>query len=300
MSPGSLPGVQPVKASLVFAASYLVVLAVFMGFAIFGHGQFEPMWGPAISFQVALWLVGGLALLAFAAHWLGQALALGRRGFPAILHLTTGTLAAGFLAVCAWLELAPPPPVVWVFLALLPLAVGFVSRGFRRPSVLQTRRASLLLLLCLIAVGGCDQLRPPQDEEIRRSAKSPRASLEFRLVMEDSAPGGQEFPSKTELSGVDRPYRLEDEVILTEKDLVRVAVGRGVFNDPVVNLRFSEEAGSRLKEWTGANVGRLLAIIVDGEVVSAATIQDRVERDAVIHGNFKKDEARRLAQSLAP
>jgi SecD/SecF fusion protein len=63
-----------------------------------------------------------------------------------------------------------------------------------------------------------------------------------------------------------------------------------------ISLEFNTRGGRAFADLTKANVGRRLAIVMDGTVYSAPTIQTEiVQGKAVITGNFSSEEARRLA-----
>ncbi|NDJ63161.1 MAG: hypothetical protein GYB67_18725, partial [Chloroflexi bacterium] len=65
-----------------------------------------------------------------------------------------------------------------------------------------------------------------------------------------------------------------------------------------IEVRFSPEAGETLAAFTRANIGMALAIVLNGEVLSAPTIQSEVGTEVVITGTFTADEARALAAQL--
>lgn len=60
-------------------------------------------------------------------------------------------------------------------------------------------------------------------------------------------------------------------------------------------LMFSPEHGAFLAEYTAANIGTTMGILIDGRVLSAPTIQAQVGEEALISGNFSEAEARELA-----
>jgi preprotein translocase subunit SecD len=65
---------------------------------------------------------------------------------------------------------------------------------------------------------------------------------------------------------------------------------------PFVELTLTSDAARRFDELTGANVGRRLAIVLDGTVYSAPVIRERIPGGvASITGNFTVKEARDLA-----
>ena len=62
-----------------------------------------------------------------------------------------------------------------------------------------------------------------------------------------------------------------------------------------VMLTFSPDHGAFLAEYTAANIGTKLGILIDGRVLSAPTIQAQIGEEALISGNFTEAEARELA-----
>ncbi len=71
------------------------------------------------------------------------------------------------------------------------------------------------------------------------------------------------------------------------------------FNAPIVGLRFNAEGAKVFGEVTAANVGRRLAIVLDGKVQSAPRIQEAIPGgEAVITGRFTPQEAADLALVL--
>ncbi|MBI2352721.1 protein translocase subunit SecD [Candidatus Dependentiae bacterium] len=69
-------------------------------------------------------------------------------------------------------------------------------------------------------------------------------------------------------------------------------------SDIVVAFEFDKEGGKRFHELTGDNIGKRLAIVLDGEVISAPTINQAIGSRGVIQGGFTADEARTLAKLL--
>lgn len=67
-----------------------------------------------------------------------------------------------------------------------------------------------------------------------------------------------------------------------------------------VNLSFHSAGRSAFADATGAiaGTGQLFAIVLDGQVISAATASSRINGDAQITGNFTQEQAQGLATSL--
>ncbi|MDD5236834.1 MAG: protein translocase subunit SecD, partial [Candidatus Omnitrophica bacterium] len=71
------------------------------------------------------------------------------------------------------------------------------------------------------------------------------------------------------------------------------------FNEPVVTLDFNSDGAKKFAEITAANVGRRLAIVLDGKVQSAPKIREAIPSgEAVITGRFTPEKAQDLALVL--
>jgi protein-export membrane protein SecD len=70
-------------------------------------------------------------------------------------------------------------------------------------------------------------------------------------------------------------------------------------NQPTVALVFNAEGKKLFAEITKANVGKVVAIFLDGELISAPVVRDEIrDGKAVISGRFTPAEAKNLAQDL--
>ena len=66
----------------------------------------------------------------------------------------------------------------------------------------------------------------------------------------------------------------------------------------MIHFQFGADAATRFGEVTGNNIGRALAIVLDGVVVSAPTIESRITRQGQITGNFSLEQAKDLMIAL--
>jgi preprotein translocase subunit SecD len=70
-------------------------------------------------------------------------------------------------------------------------------------------------------------------------------------------------------------------------------------NQPVVNIQFNGEGGQRFARMTQQNTGKLFAIVLDGQVISAPQINEPILGGASqISGSFTVESASQLAISL--
>ncbi len=138
------------------------------------------------------------------------------------------------------------------------------------------------------------------------------ALLEFKLVKAGPAPdeesllkefGGQ-VPEDTEVVRGDPKrtqggyYLVSKVAAITGKDLRTARRSVDEWNNPAVAFTLSPDAARRFEKVTSENIGKPLAIVLDGRVQSAPTIQDRISDSGIIHGRFTIDEAEDLALVL--
>ena len=109
-----------------------------------------------------------------------------------------------------------------------------------------------------------------------------------------------------ELPGVKNPQKaieiigktalLEFKLVIEDEKLLKKAEEGKI---PEVRLEFNKEGAKKFDEITRKNIGKRLAIILDGVVKSAPVIRDRIRNGrARITGNFTLDEAKELALVL--
>jgi len=96
------------------------------------------------------------------------------------------------------------------------------------------------------------------------------------------------------------PYLIEDRVIVSGENLVDAqATFDQRNNDAVVSFRFDGKGAARFGQATQQNVGRLFAIILDNQVISAPVIREPIlGGTGQISGNFTAQSANDLAVLL--
>jgi SecD-like export protein len=95
-----------------------------------------------------------------------------------------------------------------------------------------------------------------------------------------------------------RCFAVEKRRAVTSSDFSAVRMDTGVTGQPAVTLSLQPEAARRLGELTLANLGRILAIVVDDEVMLAPVINGPITDTAMIEGNFTPEEAADLAIAM--
>jgi preprotein translocase subunit SecD len=78
----------------------------------------------------------------------------------------------------------------------------------------------------------------------------------------------------------------------------RPAMGGKTGVEPVVQFSFNSEGADKFYELTSKNYGRALAIVVDGEVITAPVIESAIRSTGTITGRFTTAEVKTLAYLL--
>ncbi|EFC91927.1 protein-export membrane protein SecD [Dethiosulfovibrio peptidovorans DSM 11002] len=124
--------------------------------------------------------------------------------------------------------------------------------------------------------------------------KADRDELESRLRSEASSESGAVVGSDE----AGRIYLL-GPVYVGGKDLKDAKATYDNLGRPVVSLEFNDDGAKLFDSATAENVGNQIAIVLDGTVVSAPVVQERISGGAAqISGRFTPEEARNLAIML--
>lgn len=145
------------------------------------------------------------------------------------------------------------------------------------------------------------QLPGVTDRDRAKDIVGKTAHLEFKLVSDDpdlmaradsgDVPEGYEIKEIEEATGPNK-ILVAQEAAVTGEHLTNAWVGFGQLGEPNVQLQFDKDGAKIFDKVTFQNVGRRLAIVLDGRVHSAPVIRDRIPNgQAVISGNFTAEEA---------
>lgn len=125
-------------------------------------------------------------------------------------------------------------------------------------------------------------------------------AVERALPREQTLQWGSDIVSRGARS-YQRLYVLEEDPFLTGAELEDATAGRDQqFNQSQVQFELSRAGGRQFQQFSGAHVGDYLAIVLDGEVMSAPVIRDRIGARGQIDmgANTPMEEARDLALVL--
>ncbi len=146
-----------------------------------------------------------------------------------------------------------------------------------------------------------------QDPQRLKDILGQTAKLTFQMV-DQSMPVAEAIASRppagtTIMYSTDDPpvpYLIENRVIVSGENLVDAQASfDSRTNEPVVSFRFDNQGATRFGQTTQQNVGRLFAIILDNEVISAPQIREPIlGGSGQISGNFTVQSANDLAVLL--
>ncbi|MBA4805918.1 protein translocase subunit SecD [Brevundimonas sp.] len=95
------------------------------------------------------------------------------------------------------------------------------------------------------------------------------------------------------------PYLVKKRVLVSGENLTRAGVGADQSGRPAIDFRFDGAGARRFGQATAANLGKPFAIILDGKVISAPTIQSAITTGSgQITGSFSIEEASTLVNLL--
>lgn len=147
------------------------------------------------------------------------------------------------------------------------------------------------------------------DDAVREIGKTPL--LEFKLVdkaaqatvekaMLDAQTAGLEFdPATIDQNTIFVPTELTGRYLTSAEVVFGQGSGAGLSNEPTVTITFNDDGAALFEQITRDNVGKQLAIFLDGEMMSSPVINEAISGGtAVISGNFTPEEARELVRNL--
>ena len=126
---------------------------------------------------------------------------------------------------------------------------------------------------------------------------APAIKVEFRRAETKAHEGLSEA---TVVGSADKIY-LHKNTELTNRDIAEAIVQLdSVYGQTAISVTFNEAGSKKMFKLTGEHQGKLLAILIDGKVVCAPTIQSPLKTGAIISGKFSKQEAEKWAQAMNP
>jgi preprotein translocase subunit SecD len=125
------------------------------------------------------------------------------------------------------------------------------------------------------------------------------ASTREALLEDGAVPAGLAvFPGPVGAPDAPMYYLVRREAVVTGRDLKTARVDVGEQNDPGIAFTLKPQGAASFQRATARNVGRRLAIVLDGQVTSAPVIEQQIGAEGRIRGHFTLAEADALAKVL--
>jgi preprotein translocase subunit SecD len=167
--------------------------------------------------------------------------------------------------------------------------------GVKEPSIQTVGRNRIVI-----------ELPGVMDVEAARRIIERTGQLSFQMVIE-TAPSrqsvldrhGGKVPAGAviltgEEDGREVAYLLEGEAKVTGADLKDARIGYDEYGQFAVDFELNAKGAKRFGILTGNNIGKRLAIVLEGEVQSAPVIRSKITDRGQITGNFTPEEASEL------
>jgi hypothetical protein len=135
----------------------------------------------------------------------------------------------------------------------------------------------------------------PERDASNRGHRDPAVRLEFRPGFQSPGPGLTQMT----VPGSDTPVYISDEGVLSNADVESARVVEGP-HGPQIEIVFTKAGAQRFASATESNLMEPLAIFVDGQLLSAPIVREKISGGkAIITGRFSKEEAERIANGIA-
>ncbi len=136
----------------------------------------------------------------------------------------------------------------------------------------------------------------PAQQDRARSIIQQQAKLEFRIVNQGAKPDAALQQKNPDSSG----YALTDlgPVQATGELISNASAGTDQSGRWIVQVTNNSKGATAFGDFTGKNVGRLMAIVLDNQIKSVATIQSALYNSFQISGTFTQEQASQLALVL--
>ena len=153
----------------------------------------------------------------------------------------------------------------------------------RRRAVIGTASAlaGFVILGVLFGSGGQDTLQ---------------AAVRLEVHLADAQPVAGSIVAEVADSG--RIIYIDPKTIVDNDDIAQAWVTEDGANQFGVSVQLFEDGAQRMRQATAANLGRLIAVLIDGQVVMAPIIRSATSDSAVITGEFSRAEAKRIVEGI--
>jgi preprotein translocase subunit SecD len=131
----------------------------------------------------------------------------------------------------------------------------------------------------------------PRDGSLAQAA----VRFEVRLAEDQPAPGLR----TAAVGNSNRTIYLHPEIVVTNNDIERSSVIAG--DAPArfwIDVRLNAAGAAKMRQATANHLGKPVAILINGVVVTAPTLKSPIGAAAVISGDYTQADAQRIADGM--
>jgi hypothetical protein len=148
--------------------------------------------------------------------------------------------------------------------------------------------AVTLVLIAIMAVGS---------QIWSRGGATLQAAVRFEVRLAEDGPAAGLREAR--ISGSDRVVYLHQEVIVTNSDIAQSRVVQGDSASRFgVGVEFNAAGAEKMRQATADHIGKPVAVLIDGEVVTAPVLRSPISTVAVISGDYTRAEAERIVNGI--
>ncbi len=125
-------------------------------------------------------------------------------------------------------------------------------------------------------------------------SRKPEATLEFRLAANVPV----EKWTKHSVPGADDVIFVSPQSVLSGRDIRKVSFYKDDNGHPTIGFTLTDGGSAKMWTATSENIGKRLAILLDGKVVSAPKIQSGIRKKGVISGKFDDSDLLRFFTAI--
>lgn len=144
------------------------------------------------------------------------------------------------------------------------------------------------IALLLLVMHGCYSASPG-------TPVSQITKIEFKLAAEQPAAGLVKMP----VFNSDQVSYVAQSSSLTNQDIAFVSIVSDNNGGKALSLTFTDQGARKMSQLTNNNTGSILALVVDGVLISAPRINSVISNKAMITGDFSDEEITALHQKMA-
>src|SRR5205814_1996239 len=176
--------------------------------------------------------------------------------------------------------------------------------GVTEPSIAQQGAGGDEILVQLPGVTDVERAKQimgsPGLLELKIVEQGPASTKEALMTNGQVPPGTEIVPGISGAPGDSGTvyYLVKKLAAVTGRDLRNARPSVDENNQPAVSFSLNNDGGRKFGKVTGENVGRQLAIILDGRVQSAPRIETRINSEGRITGSFTNEEVQNLSLVL--